>query len=142
MDGKGGNGVVAVSGGSDPYLAGGGAGNPAGTSNKVRGGSYSINAENGTGGLLIIYSKKLINNSYIISNGSKGGYVYPSGGGIAGGGSSGAGSINLFYIDNLEKGNILAEGIAKGTNHNGGAGGNGSITMGNIATGTFVKENE
>ena len=138
MFGKGGNGILAVGGGSDPYLAGGGAGNPRGISNQLRG-SYSFDAENGTGGLLIIYSKNIINNSYIISNGSKGGYVMPSGGGIAGGGCSGAGSINLFYMNNIEKGNVLAQSIANG---NGGAGGNGSITIGNIRTGTFQEDGE
>lgn len=138
MDGKGGDGTVAVSGGKDPYLAGGGAGNPVGISKQIRG-SYSFKPENGTGGLLIIYSEDIINNSYIISNGSKGAYILPSGNGIGEGGSSGAGSINLFYLNNLKKGNISAKSIISGL---GGAGGDGSIIIGNITSGTFEKEIE
>ena len=130
--------MLSVYKGSDPYLAGGGAGNPGEISNQIRG-SYSFNSENGTGGLLIIYSKKVINNSYIISNGSKGGYIYPHGGGIVGGGCSGSGSINIFYMKSIKKGNILAQSIANG---NGGAGGDGSITIGSISTGTFVKDED
>ena len=133
--------MLAISGGRDPYLAGGGAGNPRGISNQIRG-SYSFGAENGTGGLIIIYSKNIINNNYIISNGSKGGYCLPAGNGIAGGGSSGAGSINIFYMKNIEKGNVLAKSSANGEFAAGGAGGNGSITIGNIRTGTFQKIEE
>lgn len=87
IGGPGGNGNVAVSGGKDPYLAGGGAGNNGGTSVQVRG-SYSFPSENGTGGLLIIFANKIINNGTITSKGSNGGYILPYGNGVAGGGSS------------------------------------------------------
>ena len=141
--GKGGDGTVRVSGGSDAYLAGGGAGNPGGTSNQVRG-SYTFNPENGTGGLLIIYANSFINNGSVTSNGSKGGYIRPSGNGIAGGGSSGGGSINIFYSKNYSNnGEIIANGVdgleGVDLNRSGGIGGNGSISIGNISTGTYVE---
>ena len=105
---------------------GGGAGNPGGSGSR---GGYA--GETGTGGLLIIYSNTIINNGTINSNGSNGGYASRDGG------SSGGGSINLFYKETTNKGNINANGGSIG---NGGAGGAGSITIGNISTGTFVKD--
>lgn len=64
---------------------------------------------------------------------------------ILGGGGSGAGSINVFYKGSIEKErNIIASGGAGGSTRNygysGGNGGNGSITIGNISTGTFIKD--
>ena len=72
----------------------------------------------------------------IVSNGSKGGAAR------AGGGSSGAGSINIFARTIIDYGKKEANGgEATGLMQAlGGAGGNGSITIGNIATGTFVKK--
>ena len=61
--GAGGNGV-----GNYNDEDGGGAGNPGGT-----GGADITKAENGTGGLLIIYANNIINNSIIEANGSNGG---------------------------------------------------------------------
>ena len=75
---------------------------------------------NGTGGLLIIYSKKIVNSGTITSNGSIGGY-----GDGASGGSSGAGSINIFYqLDYSSAGTISSTSTKQST---GGAGGTGSI---------------
>ncbi len=103
------------------YSAGGGAGNPGGTGNPIS----SNKGQNGTGGLLIISSSKLINNGKISSNGSLGGTGY------AGGGSSGGGSINIFTLfDITEKGQINVSGGASSTTGvaRGGIGGNGTIT--------------
>lgn len=136
MDGKGGNGTVAVNGGSDSYLAGGGAGNPGGNSEQIRG-NYSFMPENGTGGLLIIYSNNIINNGKIYSYGSKGGYFLPPGYAIGGGGSSGGGSINIFYNNKFEQGTISSKNVLNDETGIGGAGGDGTVTIGNIATGTF-----
>lgn len=62
-----------------------------------------------------------------------------------GGGASGGGSVNIFYREIITRGNITARGGTGGTVNPelstaiGGAGGSGSITVGSIATGTFVK---
>ncbi len=60
------------------------------------------------------------------------------------GGGSGGGSINLFYKSNITRGSINSNGGTYGTGEsarrNGGYGGAGSITIGNISTGTFVKD--
>lgn len=63
----------------------------------------------------------------------------------AGGGGSGAGSINIFYKNTIKKGTITSIGGPGGKNGRrlggiGGAGGAGSVTIGNISTGTFVKD--
>lgn len=48
----------------------------------------------------------------------------------------GAGSINIFYRGSYQNtGSITATGVRRNA---GGAGGNGSITVGSIATGSFV----
>ena len=80
------------------YLAGVGAGNPSGLL-----GRYAYydplttikgSGKNGTGGLLIIVSNKLVNAGKINSNGISGESNE------AAGGSSGGGSINIFYKEN------------------------------------------
>ena len=113
--------------------AGSGAGNPGGTD-----GNDGSKGSNGTGGLLIIYANSLINNSNIEANGSNGGNGYKN----AGGGSSGGGSINIFYKDNYTEnnGSITADGgIAMcATGYKGGAGGTGSISVGQILNGTYT----
>ena len=86
--------------------------------------------ENGTGGLLIIYGNDIQNNSNIISNGSNGQNLGPTGG------SSGGGSINIFYRNSCNSGNVNANGGESVANY-GGAGGEGSISIGNISTGTY-----
>lgn len=113
--------------------AGSGAGNPGGTD-----GNIGSKGSNGTGGLLIIYANNIINNSIIEANGSNGGTGYWN----AGGGSSGGGSINIFYKDNYTEnnGSITADGgIAMcATGYKGGAGGTGSISVGQILNGTYT----
>lgn len=69
---------------------------------------------------------------------------------FAGGGGSGAGSINIFHKENIENEKIVANagqggGASPGDAHHwpgypGGSGGTGCITIGNISTGTFVKD--
>lgn len=113
-----------------------GAGNPSSNT------SVASRGENGTGGLLIIYADSLLNNSTISSSGSKGGT------GSTGGGGSGGGSINLFYSTSFTKGSIISRGGSAGyysTSYYdyggpGGSGGNGSISSGCIATGTYVAD--
>lgn len=93
--------------------------------------------------MLIIKTNTIINNATINSNGSNGGY-----GRIDGGGGSGGGSINLFYNDTIIKGTITVNcgygGTTSGENlvykRVGGNGGAGCITIGNISTGTFAKD--
>lgn len=118
--------------------SGGGAGNPGGVVvGNVTQYAGSV-GKTGTGGLLILYANTLTNNGNISSNGSNGGN-----GNFAGGGASGGGSINLFYKTSFKKGNIITKGGSKGAGYNAGPGGNGgsgSITIGNISTGTFVKD--
>ena len=88
--------------------------------------------------MLIIYANSLINNSNIEANGSNGGNGYKN----AGGGSSGGGSINIFYKDNYTENNgsvTVDGGIAMcPTGYQGGAGGTGSISVGQILNGTYT----
>lgn len=137
--GAGGNGRAGSSGGYK-YGSGGGAGNPGGSGMQVNGGSGNKGLD-GTGGLLIIYASTFENNSTISSNGSAGGSGYRTGGG-----GSGGGSINIFYQTIEKIGNITANGGTGGAGTRGssecapgGAGGAGSVTIGSIATGSFVK---
>lgn len=104
---------------------------------------------NGTGGLLIIYAKSISNNGTIEAKGvdSNKPEVYSSSQGIwtnsltVPGGASGGGSINVFY---KEQSNITVEACStkggEGKGYYSGSGGDGSITIGNISTGTFVKD--
>ncbi len=78
--GAGGSGRSTASSKYFSYGASGGAGNPAGAGSQI----VSSNAANGTGGLLIIYAKDVINNGIISSNGSAGGSAYRAGGGGSG----------------------------------------------------------
>lgn len=136
--GKGGNGFGNVSDQKKRHNAGTGAGNPGGA---IVGSTLKYPTslgKTGTGGLLILYANTLTNNGNINSNGSDGGN-----GDYAGGGASGGGSINLFYKTRMKTGNITVKGGIHGQGYNGGSGGNGgsgSITIGNISTGTFVKD--
>lgn len=59
------------------------------------------------------------------------------------GGGSGGGSINIFYKGSIQKGSLSVYGGSGGScyrGRHGGSGGAGSITIGNISTGTFVKD--
>lgn len=112
----------------------GGSGNPGGNGKYTTSGKYvgvndsSYSGQTGTGGLLIIYSNNIYNFGNIYSNGSSGGVA---------GGASGGGTINIFYNKNYNSnGKIEANG---GNYGNDGQGGNGSVTIGNTSTGTFVK---
>ena len=115
--------------------AGAGAGNPAGTSKDEFKRECNFPSSNGTGGLLIIYANKVKNNQNILSKGIVGGYAS-----WVGGGSSGGGSINLFYKNKYESLGILNAngGIPNGGKWKGGAGGTGSISIGQIIDGTYT----
>ena len=138
--------------------AGGGAGVPPGPAAKSAGARSAQIGEIGTGGLLIVYSKKLVisNGSLFSAEGKKGGGCVGGGAsgngrsGSAGGGASGGGSINIF-IEEIEilEGTISSYikvsggtgGIGTGGtyNANGGNGGIGSCNIGYITTGTYEK---
>lgn len=97
----------------------------------------------GTGGLLIIYGKSVINNRNFISTGS----LAATNSSWMVCGSSGGGSINIFYQDNYISGTNNISGGEKQCGNStgngncyGGAGGNGSISSGCIATGTYVAD--
>lgn len=132
-------------GGSNVPTSGGGAGNPAGLSDHQFYDYYKgQKAQNGTGGLIIMYAKNVYNNGKIYSKGSQGANItdwYTSSGG-----SSGGGSINIFYKEQyLANGEINADGAEiaiynKDKTNYLCKGGNGTITIGNISTGTFVSE--
>ena len=110
-----------------------GTGNPAGSSDYVHG-------LNGTGGLLMIYGNNIVNSDsgIIEANGVSSNVLakFP-------GGASGGGSINIFYNDQFnDNGSITANGgEALGAIRKGGAGGNGTVTIGSIKTGIFVNNN-
>lgn len=141
--GKGGSGFTTGGTGSwsgyQNQYAGGGAGNPGGVGKKVLQSNQTQNATEysggtGTGGLLIIYTKDLVNNTSITSNGVSGGAGY------AGGGSSGGGSVNIFYSGNITLGTIdVTGGTAAGVSKKGGIGGSGTYTVCSISTGSCVK---
>lgn len=117
--------------------AGGGAGNPGGKgAENGFGNSEEGTGENGTGGLLIIYSNAFNNLGNIESNGSKGGTY-----GDTGGGSSGGGSINIFYNQEFNQiGRIVTNG---GKNDGRGSeGGNGTVSTGSIFTGNYIADKE
>lgn len=119
---------------------GGGAGNPGGFggltvegSSKNTGNDVASKGADGTGGLLIIYCDTLSNYGLVSSKGTDNSVA--SGGS---GGASGGGSINVFYKELKNKGEFNVTG-GKSTNY-GGAGGDGTFTVGRIENGTFIKE--
>ena len=115
---------------------GGGAGNPGANAEQNGVSVENAKGENGTGGLLIIYTNIFNNTGKIESNGSKGGVNNDAHN--VGGGSSGGGSINIFYHQNFEqKGQI--EAIGGADCGNGSKGGDGTISVGNISTGNYQK---
>lgn len=84
--------------------------------------------------MLIIYSNIIDNYGEIISNGTT-----TRGNGYSSGGSTGGGSVNIFYKDNYQNnGSILAK-KGDGAYGGGGSGGDGTVTIGNISTGIFIK---
>lgn len=116
-------------------------GNPGGFGSGGLNGNTIIGqrGSSGTGGLIVLFATQFSNSKIIESNGSNGGY-----GNRAGGGGSGGGSINIFYKEQINKGTVNANGGKGGDSAGwkvyGGDGGNGSITIGNISTGTFIKD--
>ena len=122
-----GNGGAGGASSSSATNTTGGAGNPGG----VSGGS------NGTGGLLIIYSNEYENNGIVSAHGYKGGsnktYLYGSGG------SSGGGSINVFCNNLIFEGSndVLGGESVPTRSRQGGAGGTGTINIGEIHYGEY-----
>ncbi len=134
--GAGGNGAVREA--PSEWAASGGVGNPGGKSYSWQDNKYLMadDGKNGTGGLLTIYANYFNNNNNIESKGldNRSLRQYVS----AGGGASGGGSINIFYNNLISRGNLDSSGgSAIGHDTKGGAGGTGSITIGNISTGSF-----
>ena len=115
--------------------AGGGAGNTGGTGRYTYSGQTTGtewedgNAENGTGGLLMLYTNDLYNNGEISANGMN------AGTGRAAGGSSGGGSINIFANIIKERGNVTANGGTVG-----GLGGNGFVTINELGSSLNYEE--
>ena len=133
----GGSGGAGWSNGSSCVIVGG-AGNPNPGISKTASGDSKTNGANGSGGLLVIYGYKVINNttnSKITANGAAAGVVTHSSRKYSGG-SSGGGSINIFYRSEYTTPTTLT--ASGGVRANGGSGGNGTVTVGSIATGTFV----
>ena len=115
----------------NPGEANGGAG---GTQSNCAAGAG--NPSGGTGGLLVIFSDTIVNNGIINSLGSSGATNTSNSYGRSSGGSSGGGSVNIFYKQGYTgTGTTSANG---GTVASGGSGGAGTVTIGSIATGTFV----
>ena len=97
--------------------------------------------DNGTGGLLVIYANVFNNLGIISSIGSNGGNVNWHGSG----GGSGGGSINIFYKSNISLGTITVSGGSAGGSqggwyYRGFDGEEGSISVGNISTGTYISD--
>lgn len=136
--GTGGNGGIYRD--TSAWIALGGVGNPGGKSYYWNNKYIDImDGTNGTGGLLIIFTRNFNNKGDITSNGMDNGNAEHLKWGV--GGSSGGGSINIFYDNLISKGNITANGgLIVGDDSKCGAGGTGSITVGSVATGSFVCE--
>lgn len=138
--GAGGRGA-GIQGNSSPNIyGGGGAGNTGGAGYYSSRSSNSMawsagNGQNGTGGLLTIYADTLSNKGTITSNGSAGGPVTANTSlAGAGGGGSGAGSINIFSRVLINHKAASAQGGIGGKMvMSGGNGGNGSITITQLA---------
>ncbi len=98
------------------------------------------NPSYGTGGLLVIKAGIIKNMGTLSSHGASAHTAWDSRS-VTGGGSGG-GSINVFYetCENFIPSSITVTGGAKTGNYPGGAGGNGSITIGTIQDGTFKCE--
>ena len=122
----------------------GGAGNPNPGISKTASGDSKTNGASGSGGLLVIYANEFINGSSgtVYAKGAAAGVVTHSSKKYAGG-SSGGGSINIFYVNGYTNNNASSTALsaAGGVRSNGGSGGNGTVTIGSIETGTFVKTN-
>jgi hypothetical protein len=93
--------------------------------------------------LLILVADNIENNNVIEAKGSNGGTSNNNRNFEAGGGSSGGGSINIFCKNSIKKGTITTNGgIATYGydygNHYGGAGGTGSISIGQLINGTYT----
>lgn len=140
----------------------GGTGNPGGVGSVKNSTNASYSGNNGTGGLLTIYTDSFVNNGTITADGVAG-RGCPSRT-CATGGASGGGSINIFSNDkiiikdlnesetevyNRILGNTTANGGAGGTgwrNTSGsntasvksGAGGKGTVSIGKITNGTYI----
>ncbi len=120
---------------SNNFYVYGGVGNPGGILYN-NGREVQAKGENGTGGLLMIFANSISNKGKIESNGIGNGRHNA-------GGSSGGGSINIFYkevFENENSNNITATGgisTNDATYGKAGNGGNGSVTIGSIATETF-----
>ena len=120
--------------------SGGGTGNPGGDGAIHTSGSLSnegnapqYKGNDGTGGLLILFASKYNNQGKIEANG-----VDSTNSHDVEGGASGGGSINIFYYQLINNTSCLAEG-GKTSNH-GGEGGNGSVAMGTIESGSYVEK--
>ena len=118
--------------------AGGGTGNTGGlgASNYYNGGTYqcgnyAVNKGNdGTGGLLILYSRELENNSIISADGIKS--SVPDAGHFPAGGASGGGSVNIFTEYMSGNGELSAKGGASAQYS--GKGGEGTVTVAKVGS--------
>lgn len=120
--------------------AGGGAGNPGGNGGgDGLGNQPAYKGEDGTGGLLVIYTNNLNSTGIIESNGSN-----AKAGARTDGGNSGGGSINIFYKEDISvTGKVQADGGKEmSPNVNGGKGGDGCVSIGNVSTGEYVSDIE
>lgn len=113
--------------------AGGGTGNTGGlgASNSYNGGTYQCGnyegnkGNDGTGGLLLIYSNEIVNNSLISADGIKS--STPDQGHFPAGGASGGGSVNIFTEYLSGSGEVTAKGGESAQCS--GKGGEGSVTI-------------
>ena len=135
--GAGGNGAVR-SGNSSGYgqVSLGGTGNPSGSYATYRYSATNYVGRWGTGGLLIMYADNLYNSGTISSNGvsSSSCGISNSNGRVDPGGASGGGSVNIFANRVTNISTMTAAGGAAITLYStGGAGGNGTVTVNELA---------
>ena len=128
--GAGGYGTYMTATNASQPAACGGAGNPGGVGANPRGRAVTqLNGSVGTGGLLILYIKKLQTLGTLRSEGAIGGVS----GVIQGdGGSSGGGSINIFYSQSSEEINLSTVFVNGGTSRTTNSGGKGTVSADEI----------
>ena len=116
------------------YGCPGGVGNPCGRYTRWTGGRFTReisggDQNEGTGGLLVIYSQRISNDGTISSEGTASRH--------GGAGSSGGGSINIFYGSEFTRGTISAKGGQGGR-----YGGDGTISIDQITLESFSLKEE
>ena len=116
------------------FNASGGSGNGPGIGYSSGKANSVLNGGTGTGGLLILYANRIINNKEITANGVAIPMSAPAGG------PSGGGTINIFYKASFINNDIIQSIGGKNpaaSQNEERYGGNGTVSIGSISSGTY-----